>query len=197
MHGPGIDEFIRDICERLAVEGYLTIAPNFYHRLGANLSEPWTKVDDSEAILDMQRAIDFLENSGAASLGIIGFCMGGRLAFLELANDSRLRTGVIFHGGNIMVARGPLASPLEQADSIGASILGIFGDDDSNPSPSDRVKIEQRLQAVGVAFRFESFAQAGHAFLNFLRPETYRKRQAEQAWDLCLSWLLTELRSGG
>ena len=195
MHGPGVDEFVRDICKRLAKAGYLTIAPNFYHRQGAYLSEPWTKVEDAEAIADMQAATEFLANLHAKPLGVVGFCMGGRLAFLELANDDRLATGVIFHGGNIMVARGTLPSPLDQADNIHASILGIFGDDDSNPSPSHRSEIKAHLQAHDVTYRFESYAGAGHAFLNFTRPEVYRKQQAAKAWDLCLSWLKQEMTS--
>jgi carboxymethylenebutenolidase len=195
MHGPGVDEFMRDICMRLAAEGYLAIAPNVYHRQETDSSEPWTKLDDSEAISDMQAATEFLVDSTPESLGVVGFCMGGRLAFLELANDDRLRTGVVFHGGNIMVARGSLPSPLDQAGAIGASILGIFGDDDSNPSPSDRKEIEKRLQTHEVIYRFESYKGAGHAFLNFTRPEVYRERQAELAWSLCLSWLKLEMRS--
>jgi len=189
MHGPGVDEFIRDICKRLASEGYLAIAPNVYHRQGKAASEPWLNVDDAEAIADMQAATDFLEAEGVTSIGVVGFCMGGRLAFLELANDERLKTGVIFHGGNIMVARGSLPTPLEQADAITASVLGIFGADDTNPSPADMEMIDARLTSLGVTHRFESYAVAGHAFLNFTRPDMYREEQAKEAWSLCLSWL--------
>ncbi|MBT6583498.1 MAG: hypothetical protein HON77_04255 [Gammaproteobacteria bacterium] len=195
MHGPGVDEFVRDICERLASEGYLVVAPNFYHRQGDNLEEPWTKLNDAEAIADMRAAIDLLESNLVPAVGVVGFCMGGRLGFLQLANDDRLCTGVIFHGGNIMVSRGPMPSPLDQSESIRASILGIFGLEDTNPSPADRDVIESRLTALSVPFRFETYDGAGHAFLNFTRPSMYREEQAKSAWNLCIDWLRAEMRS--
>ncbi|MFT7244213.1 MAG: carboxymethylenebutenolidase [Candidatus Azotimanducaceae bacterium] len=195
MHGPGVDEFVRDICKRLAKEGYLAIAPDLYHRQGVQPIKPWTAVVDSESIRDMDAAINFLEESGDVRLGVLGFCMGGRLAFLELAHDHRLRTGVIFHGGNIMVAREEsLPSALDQAPRIRATVLGIFGDDDSNPSPEDKAKIEQRLKDVGVVHRFESYSGVGHAFLNFTRPNVYREKKAKLAWDSCIAWLDSEMR---
>lgn len=198
MHGPGIDEFVRDICKRLGKEGYLVIAPNLYHREGDQpIEPPWPKIVDSEAVKDMGAALCFLEESGAGALGILGFCMGGRLAFLELAHDHRLQTGVIFHGSNIMVAgEESVPSPLDQADRISATVLGIFGEEDSNPSPADKTRIEQRLKDVGVVHRFESYAGAGHAFLNYTRPEVYRKEQAGLAWEFCVAWLESHMRSG-
>ena len=196
MHGPALDKFIRDICKRLASEGYLVIAPNFYHRQGDNLEEPWTKVDDSEAIADMRAAIDFLVSENVTMLGVVGFCMGGRLGFLQLANDDRLCTGVIFHGGNIMVSRGSIPSPFDQSESIGASILGIFGGKDTNPSPGDRDVIRSRLSALKIPFHFETYVGAGHAFLNFTRPSMYHEKQAKSAWTLCVNWLREEMGSG-
>jgi len=194
MHGPGVDEFVRDICKRLALEGYLVVAPNFYHRQGDDLVEPWSKLEDSEAIADMRAAIDFLVSKTVPVVGVVGFCMGGRLGFLQLANDDRLCTGVIFHGGNIMVSRGSMPAPLDQSESISASILSIFGGEDTNPSPADRDVIQNRLSALRVPFRFVTYAGAGHAFLNFTRPSMYREEQAKSAWNLCVNWLREEMR---
>ena len=50
MHRPGVDEFIRDICERLASSGFAAIAPDLYHRQREPLVEPWTKIRDPEAL---------------------------------------------------------------------------------------------------------------------------------------------------
>ncbi len=194
MHGPGVDEFIRDICKRLSSLGYLAIAPNFYHRLASGVDEPWMKMVDTEAIEDMRAAIDFLAATGTSKIGIVGFCMGGRLAYLDLAHDERIRTGVIFHGGNIMMQKDEvLCSPLEQSESISAPILGIFGADDSNPSPADMEQISAHLESLGKAHEFESFAGAGHAFLNFTRPHMFREQQAALAWQRCVDWLEAQL----
>ncbi len=64
-----------------------------------------------------------------------------------LANDERLRTRAVFHGGNIIVTRGSLPSDLNQADSIDASALSIVIDEDLNSNLSDRKNIAERLQA--------------------------------------------------
>jgi carboxymethylenebutenolidase len=137
MHGPGVDEFIRDICERLASSGFATIAPDLYHRQREPLIEPWTKIRDTEALQDMAQAVKALtalSGTDPECVGVVGFCMGGRLAFLHAANNPALRAAVVFHGGNILVARDGIPSPFDQARNIRAPVLGLFGADDPNPS---------------------------------------------------------------
>lgn len=192
MHGPGVDDFIRDICERLASSGFAAIAPDLYHRQEEPRLEPWTRIGDTEALQDMAKAAQTLKNLSGIDperMGVVGFCMGGRLAFLHAANNPDLRAAVVFHGGNIMVARDGLASPLEQARNIRAPLLGLFGSEDENPSPSDVRTIASELTRLGKAHEFHSYAGAGHAFLNFTRPVVFREAQANEAWSNCLSWL--------
>lgn len=192
MHGPGVDEFIQDICERLAAHGVAALAPDLYHRQPEPRVEPWTKVKDTEALRDMAHAVQALKDLAGADperVGVIGFCMGGRLAFLQAANNPELRAAVMFHGGNILVARDGLPSPFEQAKNIQAPVLGLFGAEDKNPSPSDIQKIDAELTRLGKAHEFHSYAGAGHAFLNFTRPEVFREAQAKEAWATCLAWL--------
>lgn len=192
MHGPGVDEFIQDICERLAAHGVAALAPDLYHRQPEPREEPWTKIKDTEALQDMAKAVKELKalaDVDPARVGVIGFCMGGRLAFLHAANDPALRTAVVFHGGNILIARDGLPSPFEQAQKIQAPILGLFGADDQNPSPADVQKIDAELARWGKAHEFHSYVGAGHAFLNFTRPAVFRETQAQAAWAECLAWL--------
>ena len=140
MHGPGVDDFIRDICERLASSGFAAIAPDFYHRQREPRIEPWTKIRDTEALHDLAKAVNALKDLSGIDperVGVAGFCMGGRLAFLYAANNPDLRAAVVFHGGNIMVARDGVPSPFEQARNIKAPLLGLFGSEDENPSPSN------------------------------------------------------------
>src|SRR6185436_11584545 len=137
MHGPGVDEFIQDICERLAAHGIAALAPDLYHRQPEPREEPWTKIKDTEALQDMAKAVKELKalaEVDSARVGVLGFCMGGRLAFLYAATDPALRAAVVFHGGNILIARDGLPSPFEQAKNIQAPVLGLFGADDQNPS---------------------------------------------------------------
>jgi len=192
MHGPGVDEFIRDICERLASSGFATIAPDLYHRQREPLIEPWTKIQDTEALQDMAQAVKALtalSGTDPERVGVVGFCMGGRLAFLHAANNPALRAAVIFHGGNILIARDGIPSPFDQARNIRAPVLGLFGADDPNPSPSDVQQIDTELTRWGVAHDFHSYEGAGHAFLNFTRPAVFREAPAKDAWMKCMAWL--------
>jgi carboxymethylenebutenolidase len=192
MHGPGIDDFIQDICERLATHGIATIAPDLYHRQSEPLVDAWTKVRDPEALQDMAEAIAALKRLAGTNperTGVVGFCMGGRLAFLQAANDADLRAAVVFHGGNILVARDGLPSPFDQAKNIRVPVLGLFGADDTNPSSIDVQKIDAELTRLDKAHAFHSYPGAGHAFLNFTRPTGFREAQAQAAWALCLAWL--------
>ena len=192
MHGPGVDAFVRDVCDRLASHGIAAIAPDLYHRQAPPLAEAWTKVRDTEALVDMARAVEALKELAQVDdrrVGVVGFCMGGRLAFLFAANNPDLRAAVVFHGGNILVARDGLPSPFEQAASIRAPVLGLFGAEDANPSPADVEKIDAQLTRLDKAHDFHVYEGAGHAFLNFTRPAVFREAQAKDAWARCLSWL--------
>lgn len=192
MHGPGIDPFIQDICRRLASAGSLAIAPDFYHRQREPLVEPWTRIKDVEALADMAAAFDALNRMPEVDrtrLSVIGFCMGGRLAFLSAANYPDLRAAVMFHGGNIMVSRDDFPSPFAQAGNIRAPMLGLFGSDDTNPSAADVARIDAELSRLGKQHSFHSYAGAGHAFLNFTRPEVFREAAALDAWARCVAWL--------
>lgn len=192
MHGPGVDAFIIDICDRLALSGFVAIAPDLYHRQSKQPVEAREQIKDNEALNDMARAtsaMKALPSVDAHRLGVIGFCMGGRFSFLQAANDPDLKASVVFHGGNIMVARDSGLTPYEQAGNIRAPMLGLFGSDDQDPSPSDVKTIDSELTRLGKMHKFYSYKGAGHAFLNFTRPSAFRESQAKEAWTKCLEWL--------
>lgn len=192
MHGPGVDDFIRDICERFASNGIAAMAPDLYHRQSEPRVEPWKKIKDTEALYDMVQAMNALKElprTDRERMGVVGFCMGGRLAFLYAAHDAYLRTTVVFHGGNIMVGKDGIPSPFEQARNIRTPMLGLFGSEDENPSPLDVQKIDAELTRLGKEHAFYSYEGCGHAFLNFTRPAVFRETQAKEAWATWLAWL--------
>lgn len=192
MHGPGIDAFIQEICERLARAGFAVIAPDVYHRMMPPLEQPWTKIRDDEALEDLlaaSTALSALPGTIPGRLGVVGFCMGGRLAFLYAAAVPGVRAAVVFHGGNIMVGRNGLPAPFARAAGITAPVLGLFGADDTNPSAADVQAIDAELTRLGVAHEFHLYPGAGHAFLNFTNPAVYREAAARDAWERCEAWL--------
>jgi len=126
-------------------------------------------------------------------VGIIGFCSGGRHAFLVSCKASEFDALVDCWGGNVIVddpkllnAKRPVA-PIEFAANINCPILGLFGEDDGNPNPADVAKIDAELTRLGKPHEFHSYAGAGHAFMNEGRP-SHRPEAASDAWQKCVAW---------
>ena len=86
--------------------------------------------------------------------------------------------------------RGP--APFELTEKIGCPVLGLFCEEDGNPSPDDVAKIHAELERFGKAHEFKSYAAAGHAFLNKGRP-SYRAEPTADAWQRCTDWLSQHL----
>ncbi len=198
MHAPGVDAFIRGIADRLAAAGLAAIAPNLYHRQTEPAENPMrrmARLRDVEVGRDLETATAHLRGLPEVSAdctGVIGFCMGGRLAYLSAAHDAALRAAVVFYGGNIQVPWGNGPAPFELTERIACPVLGLFGEDDTNPSPEDVAKLDAELSRFGKTHEFESYAGAGHAFMNKDRP-SYRAEAAKDAWERCTAWLTQHL----
>ena len=110
QHAGGVDDFIQTMTDRFPAAGYLGIAPDLYHREDPSRSDdPLTRMGrlrDENIVRDVNTAIAHLKslpNVRADRLGITGFCMGGRVAYLMAVHRPDLRAAVVFYGGNIMV----------------------------------------------------------------------------------------------
>jgi carboxymethylenebutenolidase len=194
MHAPGVDAFIQGVDERLAESGFAVVAPDLYHRqgpIGPNPLEHMGRLRDDEIVRDLETALAHLRGLGGADpsrCAVVGFCMGGRLSYLFASHDAALRAAVVFYGGNIMVPWGDSPTPFERSASIECPVLGLFGNEDQNPSPDDVAKIEAELTRLGKPHEFHGYAGAGHAFLNQARP-SYHEEAATDAWGRCVAWL--------
>ena len=98
---------------------------------------------------DINAAVGFLQNHAAVDrdrLGITGFCMGGRVVWLMAAASSAFKAAVPYYGGSIMVPWGSATqSPFELTDGINCPMMFHFGEEDGNPSPEDKVKLDVEL----------------------------------------------------
>ena len=199
--GSGVDKFIEDRVENLAQQGYLAIAPDLYHRQTSAAAgvlddgDTLTRIGrlrDPEVINDVNAAVNYarrLKDTQLGDVGIIGFCMGGRVAYLMAASKPVFKAAGVFYGGNIMKAWGNGPTPFDLTPYIHCPIAGFFGAEDVNPSPADVDRIAAQLDKYRKPREFHRYPAAGHAFLNFTNPTTYREGAARDAWDRLIPFL--------
>ncbi len=200
QHQSGVDPFIQATTRRLADAGFFAAAPDLYHRDGANCSDDMrtrsARLSDRRVITDISASVDFLKRQGAVDsgrIGIIGFCMGGRIVYLMAAAVPGFKAAVTFYPGNTGRAWGrDTPSPLQRTAEISCPLQGHFGDDDKNPSPEDRLRLATELTKHGKVHEFFAYPNAGHAFMDDTK-ESYRVDAAELAWPRALDFLRRSL----
>jgi carboxymethylenebutenolidase len=202
QHAGGVDGFIREMTRRFAEAGFVAIAPELYHRdTSANpqsMDDAMTmmgRLRDPHIIADCNAAIAHLKTLPqvrADRIGVTGFCMGGRVAYLMATRAPELNAAIVFWGGNIMRAWGAGPAPFEETAQITCPILGIFGEDDGNPSPADVARLDAELTRLGKPHEFHSYKGAGHAFMNEGRP-SYREEASKDAWAKAVAFFTRHL----
>ncbi len=204
IHGPGLDRFIQTQVEDLARHGFVAAAPDLFHRQPDDGSETMTRVGrlrDREILEDADAtvaALRGLTEVRVGPLGVVGFCMGGRLAYLLAgARPDTWRAAGVFYGGNIMKPWGDGPAPFDLTERIACPMIGVFGADDANPSPDDVKAIDAALTRHGKPHEFHTYEGAGHAFLNFSNPERHRPEQARDAWPKLLAFFDRHLANAG
>jgi carboxymethylenebutenolidase len=200
QHQSGVDEFIQGMTQRLAEAGFVAAAPDLYHRDGPNCQDDMRarsgRLGDRRVIADAAAAVDFLKRQStvdASRIGVIGFCMGGRVAYLLAAAETNFRAAVTFYPGNTARAWGrDIPSPLERSGEIHCPVQGHFGEDDKNPSPEDRQKLDAELTKHGKHHEFYSYPGASHAFMDNTKP-SFRPAAEAAAWPRMIDFLRRHL----
>ncbi len=194
-HMPGWDDWIMEATRKLAHHGIIGIAPNLYFREpGKNpddqaaTSRAAGGVSDDQMVGDMEGALAFLraQKQCNGKVGIMGFCSGGRHAFIAAGRIPSLNAIVDCWGGSVIVDAKELTpkrpvNPIDYAKDINCPILGIFGNDDKNPDPEQVNKTEEVLKKLGKSYEFHRYDGAGHGFFASERPN-YRLEQAIDGW---------------
>ena len=199
----GVHEHIKDICRRLAKQGYLAIAPELYARQGdprkyANMqelmSEIVNKVPDDQVMGDLDACVAWSKTNGGdgTRLGITGFCWGGRIAWLFAAHNPLVKAGVAWYGRIVgqTSALNP-KNPIDIAGQLNGPVLGLYGGQDQG-IPLDtldqmRKALAESGNAASKASTIQVYADAPHAFNADYRP-SYRKEAADDGWQRLLAW---------
>jgi carboxymethylenebutenolidase len=202
----GVNAHIRDVTERLAREGYAAIAPELFHRTAAPGFEgryddfpsvvPHMRALKEEALeADERAAYDWLRENIAndALISAIGYCMGGRAAFLA-GLTLPLACAVSYYGGGIAPSA---TSPglLGRAAELQCPILLFWGGKDKHITPEHRRAVSDTLTAEGKDFVHVEISDADHGFFCDARP-SYNPIAAAEAWPLTLAFLKTHASYG-
>jgi carboxymethylenebutenolidase len=125
-------------------------------------------------------------------VGVIGYCSGGRQSFLV---GLRLPVNAVIDCYGAFVAIDPPSEfPLKvkaligEVDQLSAPLLGLFGADDTFPSPEQNEQLAAALTAAGKEFTFRTFDGAAHAFFSTDRP-SYRPEAAVEGWKDIFTFL--------
>ena len=194
FHRGGMDSFTTESADRLAASGFLTLAPDFYHRKkGMDSEEAVNFRMDDDVIADISATVDHigsLANADTSRMAIMGHCMGGRTAYLgACALPDTFKLCIPFYSGGALLPWGDGPSVFERFDSLKCTVYGFYGNDDQNPSPEDVDKFDARLTELGVDHTFYRYDGAGHAFQNTLNKKGYRPEQSEDAWGKVMGHL--------
>jgi len=174
----GVEDHIRDVCDRFAAEGFVALAPD--HFRGETTEQP----DEAEQKMmamsmdrtekDMRGPVDFLlghEAQRGAKVGSVGFCLGGGLSVWAAAENSAIGAAVTYY--YVM----PHGKP--DFSTIRCPVLGHFGTADEMNSLDDVRALEREMRDAGVDVTFDFYDGAGHAFFNDtdrLGPRCGRRR---------------------
>lgn len=200
FHRGGMDSFTMESVDRLAAAGFLTVAPDFYHRKKGIAPEKAVKFRLDEDVISDIRAtvdhIDSLKNANPSLMAIMGHCMGGRTAYLGASVLSdRFKLCLPFYSGGAFSPWGEGPSVFDRFGDLKSIVYGFYGNDDKNPSPADVDKFDARLTELGVEHKFYRYEGAGHAFQNTVNRDNYRPKQSEDAWEKVIRHLKGHLLS--
>ena len=123
---------------------------------------------------------------------IIGYCSGGRQAYLAACTLRGLDALVCCYGGGVaqkpeeLNAAMPVA-PIDYTKDLQCPVLGLFGIEDTRPSPADAAKTEEALKKHNKTYEFHTYEKAGHAFFAVDR-EQYRVHAALDGWKKVFGW---------
>ena len=183
----GVDDFV-EFSGMVARQGFVAAAPDLYHRDSPeckdNAPTRRMRLRDATVIVDINATVSFLKSQKSVDpgrIGIVGFCMGGRIVYLMSAVNPDIKAGVMYYGGDPFNAWGDGPSPFERTKNIHCPIMGHFGEDDKNPSPEDMRRLDAEMTRLGKPHEFHSYANAAHAFANF-GSGNYREHAANASW---------------
>ena len=189
----GLDTGIKQQADRLGAAGFVALAPDLYHGQLAGhdemdkASQLMQSLPPDRAARDMSGAIDFLRSHPSVKgngIGVVGFCMGGMLAFIIAANrPDAVKAVVPFYGF-------PQGAAEPDWSKLSAKIRGHMAEKDDYFTPDGARALEKKLRGMGKDVTLTVHPGTGHAFMgphNALG--TLNAQLADQIWPQVTTFL--------
>jgi carboxymethylenebutenolidase len=190
----GVNDYLRSVTARFAELGFVALAPELYHRSGDGVvgsydggrdeMMPYSKaVTTAGIVADVIAAYSFLARETDADRGIaaVGFCFGGRVAYLANAHVP-LKAAISFYGGR-------MPAWFDFVDRQAAPLLCFWGRRDASIPLSEVRTVADRFDEAGLDHTQVVFSRAGHGFFRHVRDDVYDPEAARIAWDASLAFL--------
>ncbi len=192
----GVNSHIQDVVQRVAGEGYVAIAPDFFHRTGAGIELGYddagmekgmsllNQLVADEMVSDARDAVAYARDRDDTTdaVGCMGFCIGGHMAYLT-ACEADVAASASFYGGGVAAPEGLGGGPstVSRTEGIEGRILCLFGGEDAL-IPSDQVDaIRTALGKAGTDHEVVVYQGSDHGFFCDQRA-TYDADAAKDAW---------------
>ncbi|MGH7925109.1 MAG: dienelactone hydrolase family protein [Candidatus Binatus sp.] len=193
MEAFGLNDQIRRITDQFASEGFVAIAPNLYFRLPNNVVgyndlpgafRLMGSVNDDQIVADMGAAIDHLKalKEVKPAFGTVGFCMGGRVAFMTACRNPAVRAAAPYYGGRMMKPAQPgTKAPIEYVNGLNAPVLAFFGGKDAFIPITEVDEFRDALKKAGKPAEVVFYPDADHGFMCDDRP-SFHPVHSKEAW---------------
>ena len=180
--GNGMSPQLLRFCERLAREGYVTIAPDMFWRAGGpeagDFGTLMGALEPARMSHDVGAAVDELRRLGCPKIGMTGFCMGGGIAYLTAVDGPEVACAAAFYGGGIA----------QRLDSPRCPVVLFFGGTDPYIPPADIAAVQNAFPAETIVY-----PDAGHGFMRD-GSDDHHAPSATDAWERLTAFFAAHLR---
>jgi carboxymethylenebutenolidase len=189
----GLNGHIEDVTRRVALEGFLALAPDALSPLGGTPEDSEkapaliAQLDREKTIKNYLAAVRYLKTYplSTGKVGVVGFCWGGGMANQVAVHSPDLVAAVPYYGA---------APAIEDVPKIKASLLLHYAGTDERIN-SGIPAFEAALKAASVDYKIYMYEGAQHAFNNDTNPARYNKEAAQLAWQRTIAFLIKKLNT--
>ena len=188
----GLNAHIRDVARRVALEGFVALAPDYLSPLGGTPAdeekarEMFKELDPAQTVANGVATVEFLKGHelGTGKVGAMGFCWGGGAVNNLATAAPDLAAGVAYYGAQPK-------DPAQIAKINAALLLHYAGQDERINAGIDAYKAA--LEAAGKDFTIHVYEGAQHAFNNDTSAARYDKEAADLAWGRTIAFFKEKL----